>query len=132
VLRKLRARLPGAVQMVYDNYNALVIGFGPSDRASEAILSIALYPRWVNLFFLQGVKLPDPQKRLLGAGSTVRRVLLESPATLDEPAVEALVQAALARAKKPIDAKAKGRLVIRAISAKQRPRRPPKPALRRR
>ena len=45
-LAKMRARLPGAVQLVYDNYNALAIGFGPSERASEAIFSIALYPRW--------------------------------------------------------------------------------------
>ena len=51
-LAKMRARLPGAVQLVYDNYNALAIGFGPSERASEAIFSIALYPRWVTLFFL--------------------------------------------------------------------------------
>jgi hypothetical protein len=29
-LAALRARLPGAVEMVYDNYNALVIGFGPT------------------------------------------------------------------------------------------------------
>src|ERR1039458_3337653 len=28
-LAKMRARLPGAVQLVYDNYNALAIGFGP-------------------------------------------------------------------------------------------------------
>jgi hypothetical protein len=33
VLVKLRRRLPGAVEMVYDNYNGLVIGFGPNDRA---------------------------------------------------------------------------------------------------
>src|SRR5262245_18843481 len=39
----MRRRLPGAVELVYDNYNALVIGFGPSERASEAIFSIALY-----------------------------------------------------------------------------------------
>ena len=27
----VRKRLPGAVEIVYDNYNALAIGFGPSD-----------------------------------------------------------------------------------------------------
>ena len=46
-LVKLRAQIPGATEMVYDTYNALVIGFGPNDRASEAIVSIALYPKWV-------------------------------------------------------------------------------------
>src|SRR4051812_35443509 len=33
---KMQAFLPGAVELVYDNFNALAIGFGPSERASEA------------------------------------------------------------------------------------------------
>ena len=36
----MRKRLSTATELVYDNYNALAIGFGPSDRASEAIFSI--------------------------------------------------------------------------------------------
>jgi hypothetical protein len=59
-LSRLRKRLPGVTEIVYDNYNALALGFGPSDKASEAIFSIAVFPRWVSLFFLQGAKLPDP------------------------------------------------------------------------
>jgi len=50
----MRARLPGAVELVYDNHNALAIGFGPTERASDAVFSIALFPRWVSLFFLRG------------------------------------------------------------------------------
>ena len=34
-LTHLREMLPNAVQLVYDNYNALVIGFGPSEKAGE-------------------------------------------------------------------------------------------------
>jgi len=30
--------------MVYDNYNALAIGFGPNDKAGRAILSLAVMP----------------------------------------------------------------------------------------
>ena len=55
VLAKLRKRLPGAVEIVYDNYNALVIGFGPNDKPSVAIFSVVLFPRWVILYFLQGL-----------------------------------------------------------------------------
>lgn len=44
VLMGMRARLPGAVELVYDNYNGWAIGFGPSERASEAPFSIVLYP----------------------------------------------------------------------------------------
>ncbi len=123
-LAKMRARLPGAVQLVYDNYNALAIGFGPSERASEAVFSIALYPRWVTLFFLQGVGLPDPKHLLNGSGKVVRHIVLASAADLDQPAVQDLMAAALKRAEPGIDPGAPGSLVIRSVSAKQRPRRP--------
>jgi hypothetical protein len=63
-LAKMRKLMPGAVEMVYDNYNWLVIGFSPSERPSEAIFSIVLPPRRVTLCFLQGAGLTDPAKRL--------------------------------------------------------------------
>jgi hypothetical protein len=123
-LAKMRARLPGAVQLVYDNYNALVIGFGPSERASEAVFSIALYPRWVTLFFLQGAGLPDPKHLLKGSGKIVRSIVLASATDLDSPAIQGLMATALKRAEPGIDPHALGSLVIRSVSAKQRPRRP--------
>ena len=106
------------------NYNALVIGFGPSEHASEAVFSIALYPRWVTLFFLQGAGLPDPKHLLKGSGKVVRHIVLASAADLDQPAVQGLMSTALKRAEPAIDPDAPGSLVIRSISAKQRPRRP--------
>ncbi len=123
-LKKMCARLPGTTRMVYDNYNALVIGFGPSEKVSHAIFSIVLYPRWVTLFFLQGAGLPDPHGLLKGSGKLVRHIVLDSPATLDEPAVKELMNAALYRAVEPINPGAEERLVIKSVSARQRPRRP--------
>jgi hypothetical protein len=123
-LAKMRKRLPGAVQLVYDNYNALVIGFSPTEKASHAIFSIALYPRWVTLFFLQGKKLRDPDKILKVGGSTVRSIVLDSLSRLDDPAVKDLMAAAQEVAVVPIDPKGPGGLIIKSISAKQRPRRP--------
>jgi len=125
-LAKMRKRLPGAVEMVYDNYNALVIGFCPGERASEAILSIAVYPRWINLFFLHGKSLRDPEKLLKGSGNQVRSLVLESAGTLDDPRVGELIEEAVERAAVPFDFSQKRKLMIRAIAAKQRPRRPAK------
>jgi hypothetical protein len=120
----MRKHLPGTVEMVYDNYNALVIGFSPNERPSDAIFSIALYPRWVNVFFLQGAtELADPERLLRGSGSQVRSIRLTSSQDLDKPAVRALIAQAIARADPPIDPKARRKLVVRAVSAKQRPRR---------
>ncbi len=120
-LAKMRGRLPGAVQLVYDNYNALVVGFGPSERASNASFSIAVYPKTVRLFFLDGAALPDPKTLLEGKGTYVRSIVVEDPSDLDKPPVRALMKAALKA--RPIDPKGEGSLVIRSISKKQRPRR---------
>jgi len=120
----LRQRLPGAIEFVYDNYNALVIGFCPTLRPSEAVFSLVLYPRYVTLFFLQGADLPDPHRRLAGTGNQARRINLDSPATLDDPEIAALMNTALHRAKVPFDPKQRRQLVIQGICAKQRPRRP--------
>jgi hypothetical protein len=126
-LKRMRRLVPGAVELVYDNYNALAIGFAPSERASEAVMSIAVFPRWVTLCFLQnGPKLSDPNRLLKGSGSRVRSIPLESAADLDTPPIRALIAQALDRATVPIDASARRRLVIKSISAKQRPRRPPR------
>jgi len=125
VLRKMRTRLPGAYELVYDNYNALAIGFSPTERASDGIFSIALYPRWVSLFFLQnGTRLRDPAGLLAGSGNQARHIVLETPALLDTPAVQELIAQALELAPQSIDPAQPRRLIIKSISPKQRPRRP--------
>ena len=124
VLKKMRKRYPTAHLLVYDNYNALAIGFAPSEKAGEAIFSIAVYPRWVSLFFLQAKGVPDPQRLLKGSGNVARHVVLASPEDLEIPAIAAMMEAALEVAKAPFAETGKGRLIIKSVSAKQRPRRP--------
>jgi hypothetical protein len=123
-LDRMRAYLPGAVQLAYDNYNALAIGFGPTERTADAVFSIALFPHWVSLFLLKGAGLPDPHKLLKGKGKVARHLVLEDAAMLDLPAVQALLAAAVKRAPVPFDAAEPGRIIIKSVSAKQRPRRP--------
>ena len=120
----MRKRLPHAVELVYDNYYALVIGYGPNERPSDALFSIVIYPRHVSLCFLQGAWLVDPQKLLQGGGNQVRHIRLEDASVLDRPAVRALMAQAVKSSDVPMDPKRRRKLVIRAISAKQRPRRP--------
>jgi hypothetical protein len=122
--RKMRHLLPRAVEIVYDNYNFFVIGFSPTEKPSAAIFSIAAQAKGVNLCFLQGAGLPDPAGVLRGSGKVVRNLRLETAATLDRPDVRALIGSALARAKTPMPADGAHRLIIKSVSAKQRPRRP--------
>jgi len=120
----LRKRLPTAIELVYDNYNALAIGFGSTERASDAIVSLAVYARGINLYFIYGATLPDPHNLLEGSGNQGRFIRLEDVAALDRPAVAALLQAAVQDAKPPLPATGRGYTVIKSVSAKQRPRRP--------
>src|SRR3954464_11535041 len=120
LLDKMKPRVPGATIMVYDNYNALAIGFGPSDKAGQAVFSLAVMPRWVTLCFTWGVRLPDPHGLLNGSGSQVRHVRLPAPEAFDDRAVQALISAALERSEPPIDPIGEQRLIIKSISAKQR------------
>jgi hypothetical protein len=123
-LAKMRKRLPNAIEFVYDNYNALVFGFGPNERPSDAIFSIAVFPDHAALCFLQGAKLADPHKRLRGSGNVARNVRVDNVEVLDDPQVIAVMEEALQGAKVRMDPKQERKLVIRSISANQRPRRP--------
>ncbi len=121
--KALRKRLPGAVELVYDNYNFFVIGYGPNERASEAVLSIAAQAKGVSICFINGVKLKDPERLLSGSGNQTRNLRLENADTLRRVEVEALIQGALALGKTPMPTK-NGYTVVRSVSGKQRPRRP--------
>jgi len=119
----LRKRLPTATELVYDNYNFFVIGYSPTERPSDAIVSIAARANGVGLCFIHGAKLPDPTRILLGSGKQTRFIRLESTGVLERSDVEALVAAAIARATTPFPRAGRGRLIVRSVSAKQRPRR---------
>jgi len=125
VRRTVRKRLPTANELVWDNYNFFVIGYSPTERPSDSIVSIAARANGVGLCFIHGAALPDPMKVLLGSGNQTRFIRLESAGDLERPEVEALVAAAIARAKTPLPATGRGKLIIRSVSAKQRPRRKP-------
>jgi hypothetical protein len=121
--KKLRRRFPTATELVYDNYNFFVIGFGPNARPSDCIVTIAAAANGVGLCFVRGASLPDPSKVLLGAGKQTRFVRLPAAEVLDKPAVQRLLSAAAKNAQAPLSSSGGGNLIIRSVSAKQRPRR---------
>ena len=121
----VRKRLPAANELVYDNYNFFVIGYSATERPSDAIVSIAAKAGGVSLCFLHGATLADPNHLLSGAGNQNRFIRLESAATLARPAVAALLRAAIAESPAPFSSISRPRLIIRSVSAKQRPRRQP-------
>jgi hypothetical protein len=126
LIRALRAaarrQLPAAHELVYDNYNFLVIAYSPSEKTGDSYFSIGADKNGANLFFgYTGAKLDDRKRLLRGTGLLNRFLRLDSVETLERPEVRALIRSSIA-VSKPMG-EAKGRLVIRAISPKQRPRR---------
>lgn len=124
-LSRVRKLVPGATELVYDNWNGLVVGFGPTERASDAVVSILMTTDHVSLCFIDDApSLPDPHRLLQGSGNVVRHIKLKSAADLDLPPVRALVREAVKRADVPINARGRRKTVIKSISKRQRPRRP--------
>ncbi len=113
VLAKVRGQLPGSVELVYDKKNSLVIGFCSAARASNVINSIAVYSKWINLYFFEGDTLPDPEGLLQGTGSMVRSIRITDAAQLDRPAVKALLAEARKCAEPPLDPKVKRQVILR-------------------
>lgn len=113
VLAKVRERIPGSIEMVYDKKNSLVIGFCSAERASNVINSIAVYSKWINLYFFEGDTLPDPEGLLQGTGSMVRSIRVTDAADLDRPAVKALMAEARKCAEPPLDPKAKRKVLLK-------------------
>jgi hypothetical protein len=124
VREALRQRLGGANELVYDNYNFLVIGYSPTERPSDSIVSLAAGANGVGLSFPYcGARLPDPRKLLLGSGTQNRFIRLASAAVLERPEVEEILAAAVRLNQAPLPTSGGGKLIIRSVSAKQRPRR---------
>jgi hypothetical protein len=120
----LRERFPTAYELVYDNYNFFVIGYCATERPSSCVVSLVASAKGVALSFYRGADVPDPQNVLEGSGKQNRFIRLRNGA--DEflrPEVAGVIDAAEALAPHPM--RETGRIVsiVRAVSAKQRPRR---------
>ncbi len=121
--RELRKRLPTANELVWDNYNFFVIGYSATERPSDSVISIAGAANGVGLAFYRGATLPDPHKILEGSGAQNRFLRTDTAVILKRPEVEALIVAAIQQNTAPFRKSGGGELIIRSISAKQKPRR---------
>ena len=108
--------------MVYDNYNALVIGYSPTERPSDAVLSLVIFPKRVSVCFIQGKHLPDPDGVLQGNGNQVRFIRLDRARRDSRYAAAQGAPVGGGRVRRHAVRRPR-QLVIRAISKKQRPRR---------
>ena len=118
-LPKLRRAFPGSYQLVYDYSNSLVVAFGMSERGHEAIVAIAIFPRWVRLYFDKS--LPDPKGLLEGSGAKVRSVTLKAASDLDHGDIHALIKAAIKHSGVTFPRTRSTHMVFKSASKKKRP-----------
>lgn len=121
LIRSLRAvvrkRFPTANELAYDYPDSVVLGYSPTDRGIDGIVSIAARADGVRLYFNQGPQLPDPKRLLQGSGKQTRFIQMEAASQLAHPDVKALIAAAIDLATVPMPSKGQGKLIIRGAAA---------------
>ena len=76
----LRKRFPTANELVYDNYNFFVIGYSPTERPSDSIVSLAAGASGLGLCFPYcGARLSDPQSYCLAPEARIASSGLNRP-----------------------------------------------------
>ena len=120
-LPKLRRAFPGSTQIVYDYSNSVVVAFSMSERGYEAIVAIAIYPRWIRLYFDKS--LPDPKSLLEGSGGKVRHVTIKTASELDHGDIHALIEAAIKHSGVTFPHSRSTQMIIKSPSKKKKPKR---------
>jgi Domain of unknown function (DU1801) len=121
----VRKRLPTANELIYDYRSFFVIGYSPTEQGIDGILTIAARPDGVRLYFMNGPRLPDPKKMLMGSGKQTRFIQVEAASRVKHPDVEALIAATIELASVSLASRGRGKLVTKTSAAKKRPRRKP-------
>lgn len=119
----MRKRFPTANELVYDNYYFFVIGYCTTERPSDCVVSLAANSKGLGPRFYHGAALADPHWILQGSRNQNRFLRHVGVDTLRRPEVLELVEAAETQANPPFVKAGNGKLIIRSISEKQRPRR---------
>lgn len=116
---------PDANELIYDNYNALAVGWSPTDRVGHTFCSFALgrTSHNVHFGFYYGARLNDSKGILLGEGNQYRYILVGERADFPEAYVRKLLKEAyalsLAMVKDPKQLM-KGKTIFKSESAKKR------------
>jgi hypothetical protein len=115
---------PKTNELIYDNYNALAIGWSLSEKLGDTFCSIAIFGKpYVHFGFYRGSQIPDPLKMLEGKGSLYRYIKVFYKKDFPKAYITELLKAAydfsLARIK-PCSIVTEGKTITKSISAKKR------------
>ena len=116
---------PKANELIYDNYNALAIGWSPTEKMGHIFCSVAVYRSGKNLHFgfYWGSQIKDPKKLLLGNGNQYRYLLITKKEDLPKTYIKQLLREAftnsLTKVKDPKQI-VHGKTITKSVSAAKR------------
>ncbi len=116
---------PGSNELIYNNYNALAVGWSPTDRLGHTFCSTAVMRSNHNVHFgfYWGSQIADPEQILLGKGNQYRYILVKDQKSFPKTYIKKLVKDAytnsLAKVKDPSLIQ-KGLTIVKSVSAVQR------------
>jgi len=114
---------PKCNELIYDNYNALAVGWSPTLKLNDIFCSIAVYGnKNVHFGFYWGSKLADPEKMLLGNGKQYRYIRVENLDDFPADYIKLLLAEANINSLSGMKGEAgvKGQTVVKSISPKKR------------
>ncbi len=91
VRRLIRRLLPAAQEKIYKGWGVADYGLGGPGRG---FLSLGPQKGYVNLYFMDGVKLRDPAGLLEGSGKRMRHVKIVGPEDLKKRSLHTLIRQA--------------------------------------
>lgn len=116
---------PATNELIYDNYNAVALGWSPTEKLGHTICSTAIMRTNQNIHFgfYWGNELSDPEKMLLGKGNQYRYILVPDTKKFPKTYIKKLIQEAHANSLSKVkDPKliTGGKTIVKSISAKKR------------
>jgi hypothetical protein len=116
---------PQTNELIYDNYNALAVGWSPTDRVGHTFCSIAVgrTSNNVHFGFYWGSEIADPEKMLLGEGNQYRYILVPDKNKFPKSYIKKLVKEAYANSLAKVKDQKQirnGQTIVKSISAKKR------------
>lgn len=114
---------PDCNELIYDNYNALAIGFAPTEKAGDTFCSLAVYSKHVNFGFNRGSEITDRGKILNGKGSLYRHITIKDKKDFPKADITKLLQEAYANSIARLKDERqilKGQTITKSISPVQR------------
>jgi len=117
---------PNTNELIYDNYNAVAVGWSPTDRVTHTFCSFAVFnDKYVHFGFYWGTQIADPEKKLLGKGNQYRYITVNNKEEFPKAYIKKLMKEAYANSLAKVQDKdqiIKGKTITKSISpVKKRP-----------